>query len=92
MGSSHLAPALQIATTRRLTVHFNPPSSCVLEINVRGVKIVVKADDSQEHKVTGAPLWQSPFFETFHKVSPGPPNHLTALKPWSLLSSINNPG
>lgn len=40
---------LQIATTRRLTVHFNPPSSCVLEISVRGVKIAVKADDSKEH-------------------------------------------
>lgn len=39
----------QIATTRRLTVHFNPPSSCVLEISVRGVKIAVKADDSKEH-------------------------------------------
>ncbi|XP_023612427.1 C-Jun-amino-terminal kinase-interacting protein 1 isoform X4 [Myotis lucifugus] len=40
----------QIATTRRLTVHFNPPSSCILEISVRGVKIGVKADDSQEAK------------------------------------------
>lgn len=39
----------QIATTRRLTVHFNPPSSCVLEISVRGVKIAVKGDDSKEH-------------------------------------------
>ena len=28
-------------------MHFNPPSSCVLEISVRGVKIGVKADDSQ---------------------------------------------
>lgn len=43
---------VQIATTRRLTVHFNPPSSCVLEISVRGVKIGVKADDAQEAKVT----------------------------------------
>jgi mitogen-activated protein kinase 8 interacting protein 1 len=42
----------QIATTRRLTVHFNPPSSCILEISVRGVKIGVKADDAQEAKVT----------------------------------------
>lgn len=33
-------------------MHFNPPSSCVLEISVRGVKIGVKADDSQEAKVT----------------------------------------
>ncbi|XP_074131240.1 C-Jun-amino-terminal kinase-interacting protein 1 isoform X1 [Sminthopsis crassicaudata] len=50
-GNDVLCAAMQkIATTRRLTVHFNPPSSCVLEINVRGVKIVVKAEDSQEHK------------------------------------------
>uniref|UniRef100_A0A4X2L055 Mitogen-activated protein kinase 8 interacting protein 1 n=1 Tax=Vombatus ursinus TaxID=29139 RepID=A0A4X2L055_VOMUR len=50
-GNDVLCAAMQkIATTRRLTVHFNPPSSCVLEINIRGVKIVVKAEDSQEHK------------------------------------------
>lgn len=60
-GEGHPAPHVaiphpQIATTRRLTVHFNPPSSCVLEISVRGVKIGVKADDSQEAKVT-APAW-----------------------------------
>lgn len=39
---------VQIATTRRLTVHFNPPSSCVLEINMRGVKIAVKSDDTKD--------------------------------------------
>uniref|UniRef100_A0A8C9UJK5 Mitogen-activated protein kinase 8 interacting protein 1 n=1 Tax=Spermophilus dauricus TaxID=99837 RepID=A0A8C9UJK5_SPEDA len=51
-GNDVLCAAMQkIATTRRLTVHFNPPSSCVLEISVRGVKIGVKADDSQEAKV-----------------------------------------
>nr|XP_054957427.1 LOW QUALITY PROTEIN: C-Jun-amino-terminal kinase-interacting protein 1-like [Pan paniscus] len=50
-GNVVLSAAMQkIATTRRLTVHFNPPSSCVLEISVRGVKIGVKADDSQEAK------------------------------------------
>nr|BAG58726.1 unnamed protein product [Homo sapiens] len=50
-GNDVLCAAMQkIATTRRLTVHFNPPSSCVLEISVRGVKIGVKADDSQEAK------------------------------------------
>ncbi|KAM4665942.1 LOW QUALITY PROTEIN: C-Jun-amino-terminal kinase-interacting protein 1 [Amazona ochrocephala] len=49
-GNDVLCAAMQkIATTRRLTVHFNPPSSCVLEISVRGVKIAVKADDSKEH-------------------------------------------
>ncbi|XP_064144309.1 C-Jun-amino-terminal kinase-interacting protein 1 [Loxodonta africana] len=50
-GNDVLCAAMQkIATARRLTVHFNPPSSCVLEISVRGVKIGVKADDSQEAK------------------------------------------
>lgn len=39
---------VQIATTRRLTVHFNPPSSCVLEISMRGVKIAVKNDDTKD--------------------------------------------
>ncbi|XP_051478099.1 C-Jun-amino-terminal kinase-interacting protein 1 isoform X3 [Apus apus] len=49
-GNDVLCAAMQkIATTRRLTVHFNPPSSCILEISVRGVKIAVKADDSKEH-------------------------------------------
>ncbi|XP_075282669.1 C-Jun-amino-terminal kinase-interacting protein 1 isoform X1 [Opisthocomus hoazin] len=49
-GNDVLCAAMQkIATTRRLTVHFNPPSSCVLEISVRGVKIAVKVDDSKEH-------------------------------------------
>lgn len=50
-GNDVLCAAMQkIATTRRLTVHFNPPASCVLEISVRGVKIGVKADDCQEAK------------------------------------------
>eukprot|EP00072_Mus_musculus_P032377 XP_006499017.1 PREDICTED: C-Jun-amino-terminal kinase-interacting protein 1 isoform X2 [Mus musculus] len=50
-GNDVLCAAMQkIATTRRLTVHFNPPSSCVLEISVRGVKIGVKADDALEAK------------------------------------------
>ncbi|XP_025901635.1 C-Jun-amino-terminal kinase-interacting protein 1 [Nothoprocta perdicaria] len=49
-GNDVLCAAMQkIATTRRLTVHFNPPSSCVLEISVRGVKIAVKSDDSKEN-------------------------------------------
>ncbi|XP_042325679.1 C-Jun-amino-terminal kinase-interacting protein 1 isoform X2 [Sceloporus undulatus] len=43
-----LSFSAQIATTRRLTVHFNPPSSCVLEISMRGVKIAVKGDDSKD--------------------------------------------
>uniref|UniRef100_A0ACB8G4A7 C-Jun-amino-terminal kinase-interacting protein 1 n=1 Tax=Sphaerodactylus townsendi TaxID=933632 RepID=A0ACB8G4A7_9SAUR len=48
-GNDVLCAAMQkIATTRRLTVHFNPPSSCVLEISMRGVKIAVKCDDSKD--------------------------------------------
>ncbi|XP_061466844.1 C-Jun-amino-terminal kinase-interacting protein 1 isoform X2 [Rhineura floridana] len=48
-GNDVLCAAMQkIATTRRLTVHFNPPSSCVLEISMRGVKIAVKSDDSKD--------------------------------------------
>ncbi|KAF7252098.1 C-Jun-amino-terminal kinase-interacting protein 1 [Varanus komodoensis] len=48
-GNDVLCAAMQkIATTRRLTVHFNPPSSCVLEISMRGVKIAVKNDDSKD--------------------------------------------
>ncbi|XP_058017706.1 C-Jun-amino-terminal kinase-interacting protein 1 isoform X1 [Ahaetulla prasina] len=48
-GNDVLCAAMQkIATTRRLTVHFNPPSSCVLEINMRGVKIAVKNDDTKD--------------------------------------------
>lgn len=48
-GNDVLCAAMQkIATTRRLTVHFNPPSSCVLEISMRGVKIAVKSDDTKD--------------------------------------------
>lgn len=44
-GNDVLCAAMQkIATTRRLTVQFNPPSSCVLEIGMRGVKIAVQLD------------------------------------------------
>nr|XP_033784787.1 C-Jun-amino-terminal kinase-interacting protein 1 isoform X2 [Geotrypetes seraphini] len=48
-GNDVLCTAMQkIAMARRLTVHFNPPSSCILEINPRGVKIVVKAEDVRD--------------------------------------------
>ncbi|XP_078405534.1 C-Jun-amino-terminal kinase-interacting protein 1 isoform X2 [Cetorhinus maximus] len=44
-GNDVLCAAMQkIATTRRLTVQFNPPSSCVLEISMRGIKIAVQLD------------------------------------------------
>uniref|UniRef100_UPI00398F2FE0 C-Jun-amino-terminal kinase-interacting protein 1-like n=1 Tax=Pristiophorus japonicus TaxID=55135 RepID=UPI00398F2FE0 len=44
-GNDVLCAAMQkIATTRRLTVQFNPPSSCVLEITMRGIKIAVQLD------------------------------------------------
>ncbi|XP_067849663.1 C-Jun-amino-terminal kinase-interacting protein 1 isoform X1 [Heptranchias perlo] len=44
-GNDVLCAAMQkIATTRRMTVQFNPPSSCVLEISMRGIKIAVQLD------------------------------------------------
>ncbi|XP_051884767.1 C-Jun-amino-terminal kinase-interacting protein 1 isoform X2 [Pristis pectinata] len=44
-GNDVLCAAMQkIATTRRLTVQFNPPSSCVLEISMRGIKIAVQLE------------------------------------------------
>ncbi|CAL8404822.1 unnamed protein product [Boreogadus saida] len=33
-----------IATNRRATVQYNPPSSCILEIDVKGIKLVVQDD------------------------------------------------
>lgn len=72
---------VQIATTRRLTVHFNPPSSCVLEISVRGVKIGVKAEDAQEAKVTPS----SPSQPFAPHASPSPCAHLFPICPSCLL-------
>ncbi|KAL2089064.1 hypothetical protein ACEWY4_015963 [Coilia grayii] len=44
-GNDVLCAAMQkIATNRRMTVQYNPPSSCVLEINVKGIKLVVQED------------------------------------------------
>ncbi|XP_051564223.1 C-Jun-amino-terminal kinase-interacting protein 1-like isoform X1 [Myxocyprinus asiaticus] len=44
-GNDVLCAAMQkIAMNRRLTVHYNPPSSCVLEINVKGLKLTVQDD------------------------------------------------
>ena len=34
----------QIATNRRMTVKYNPPSSCILEISVKGIKLSVQED------------------------------------------------
>ncbi|XP_023661913.1 C-Jun-amino-terminal kinase-interacting protein 1a isoform X1 [Paramormyrops kingsleyae] len=49
-GNDILCAAMQkIATNRRMTVQFNPPSSCILEINIKGVKIVVQ-NDYRENK------------------------------------------
>ncbi|XP_069077848.1 C-Jun-amino-terminal kinase-interacting protein 1 isoform X2 [Pleurodeles waltl] len=51
-GNDVMCAAMQkvskIANSRRMTVHFNPPSSCVLEISMRGVKIVVVSDDPRD--------------------------------------------
>ncbi|XP_059374275.1 C-Jun-amino-terminal kinase-interacting protein 1 [Carassius carassius] len=46
-GNDVLCAAMQkIAMNRRLTVLYNPPSSCVLEINVKGLKLTVQDDFS----------------------------------------------
>lgn len=37
-------PAFQIATNRRMTVKYNPPSSCILEISVKGIKLSVQEE------------------------------------------------
>ncbi|KAM4603094.1 C-Jun-amino-terminal kinase-interacting protein 1 [Polymixia lowei] len=44
-GNDVLCAAMQkIATNRRMTVQYNPPSSCILEINVKGIKLMVQDD------------------------------------------------
>ncbi|KAL6468528.1 hypothetical protein MHYP_G00220520 [Metynnis hypsauchen] len=44
-GNDVLCAAMQkIATNRRMTLQYNPPSSCILEINMKGVKLVVQDD------------------------------------------------
>uniref|UniRef100_A0A8C4ZN79 Mitogen-activated protein kinase 8 interacting protein 1 n=1 Tax=Gadus morhua TaxID=8049 RepID=A0A8C4ZN79_GADMO len=49
-GNDVLCAAMQkIATNRRATVQYNPPSSCILEIDVKGIKLVVQ-DDYYSHE------------------------------------------
>uniref|UniRef100_A0A3B3YJC1 Mitogen-activated protein kinase 8 interacting protein 1 n=1 Tax=Poecilia mexicana TaxID=48701 RepID=A0A3B3YJC1_9TELE len=44
-GNDVLCAAMQkIANNRRMTVKFNPPSFCVLEISVKGIKLAVQED------------------------------------------------
>ncbi|XP_053721027.1 C-Jun-amino-terminal kinase-interacting protein 1 isoform X2 [Synchiropus splendidus] len=44
-GNDVLCAAMQkIATNRRMTVKYNPPSSCILEISVKGIKLEVQED------------------------------------------------
>ncbi|KAM9408253.1 C-Jun-amino-terminal kinase-interacting protein 1 [Pholidichthys leucotaenia] len=44
-GNDVLCAAMQkIATNRRMTVKYNPPSSCLLEISVKGIKLSVQED------------------------------------------------
>ncbi|XP_034051438.1 C-Jun-amino-terminal kinase-interacting protein 1 isoform X2 [Thalassophryne amazonica] len=44
-GNDVLCAAMQkIATNRRMTLRYNPPSSCVLEISVKGIKLAVQED------------------------------------------------
>lgn len=41
---SYFTFVFQIATNRRMTVKYNPPSSCILEISVKGIKLSVQED------------------------------------------------
>uniref|UniRef100_A0A3B5KH03 Mitogen-activated protein kinase 8 interacting protein 1 n=1 Tax=Takifugu rubripes TaxID=31033 RepID=A0A3B5KH03_TAKRU len=44
-GNDVLCAAMQkIATNRRMTVEYNPPSSCILDISVKGIKLSVQED------------------------------------------------
>ncbi|XP_072321358.1 C-Jun-amino-terminal kinase-interacting protein 1 [Eucyclogobius newberryi] len=44
-GNDVLCAAMQkIATNRRMIVKYNPPSSCLLEISLKGVKLLVQED------------------------------------------------
>uniref|UniRef100_A0A3Q2UNV2 Mitogen-activated protein kinase 8 interacting protein 1 n=1 Tax=Fundulus heteroclitus TaxID=8078 RepID=A0A3Q2UNV2_FUNHE len=44
-GNDVLCAAMQkIANNRRMTVKFNPPSFCILEISVKGIKLAVQED------------------------------------------------
>uniref|UniRef100_A0A3Q3WAG7 Uncharacterized protein n=1 Tax=Mola mola TaxID=94237 RepID=A0A3Q3WAG7_MOLML len=44
-GNDVLCAAMQkIATNRRMTVKYNPPSSCILEISMKGIKLSVQED------------------------------------------------
>uniref|UniRef100_H3CW48 Mitogen-activated protein kinase 8 interacting protein 1 n=1 Tax=Tetraodon nigroviridis TaxID=99883 RepID=H3CW48_TETNG len=44
-GNDVLCAAMQkIATSRKMTVKYNPPSSCILEISVKGIKLSVQED------------------------------------------------
>ncbi|KAI5101921.1 C-Jun-amino-terminal kinase-interacting protein 1 [Silurus meridionalis] len=44
-GNEVLCAAMQkVANNRRMTLHDNPPSSCILEINMKGVKLLVQDD------------------------------------------------
>ncbi|XP_074523102.1 C-Jun-amino-terminal kinase-interacting protein 1 isoform X2 [Halichoeres trimaculatus] len=44
-GNDVLCAAMQkIATNRRMTVKYNPPSSCILDISVKGIKLSVQED------------------------------------------------
>ncbi|XP_038558200.1 C-Jun-amino-terminal kinase-interacting protein 1 [Micropterus salmoides] len=44
-GNDVLCAAMQkIASNRRMTVKYNPPSSCYLEISVKGIKLAVQED------------------------------------------------
>ncbi|XP_022539587.2 C-Jun-amino-terminal kinase-interacting protein 1a [Astyanax mexicanus] len=43
-GNDVLCAAMQKIATNRRTMRFSPPSACIVEINIRGVKIIVQDD------------------------------------------------
>ncbi|TSQ92632.1 C-Jun-amino-terminal kinase-interacting protein 1 [Bagarius yarrelli] len=43
-GNDVLCAAMQKVATNRRTMQFNPPSMCIVEINIKGVKIIVQEE------------------------------------------------
>uniref|UniRef100_A0A3B4HDE1 Mitogen-activated protein kinase 8 interacting protein 1 n=1 Tax=Pundamilia nyererei TaxID=303518 RepID=A0A3B4HDE1_9CICH len=63
-GNDVLCAAMQkIATNRRMTVKYNPPSSCILEISVKGIKLSVQEDYYQAKKRKEKSIKCSHFFQ-----------------------------
>uniref|UniRef100_A0A8B9HY69 Mitogen-activated protein kinase 8 interacting protein 1a n=1 Tax=Astyanax mexicanus TaxID=7994 RepID=A0A8B9HY69_ASTMX len=50
-GNDVLCAAMQKIATNRRTMRFSPPSACIVEINIRGVKIIVQDDCQSSERV-----------------------------------------